>query len=1277
MKLIGLSMKRFKLGFLKGIAVMVLALYSHWSSASHILGGEITYKCLGGGLFEFTIKVYRDCAGVPWSQTALALQGPHGTTNLPILPGSPDDISPRCPGNNYLSCNPPANASNQNQGSVARYIFRGIVDLSALGPPPASGYTFNTTQSGSGIPCCRPSIDNSSASNGNQTLRVTMFPFRDPNTNTVLSPAQLCDNSSEFATDPTSFAVLNPIDTIFLQSLAFDSDLDSTRFSMDFPLGTSISAPYSFSGTAPNGLPYSITNPLPGLLGAPVISPANSPINLISGEIAYQPIVLGTFVMVIKVSSYRCNQLISEVFRDFNLKIIPNAPTSPPVFDPAGPLQGIFSQRPPIIKPPSITTSGLPSFEGIYYAGDTIQSFVNVEDPFPSLSGNPNDPTTWVPNQSSIGVFVKGSQLAIDHPNYLACPRPPCARLQGISDNTLPPVPPTIPASIISYGNGTQAGYGFSGIVQSGAKLVWATNCDNLPQIIPGCGTLFSSNKFQINAFDNNCPVEGRESRVYIYKLINTPVLPPVRLRGVSVAPSNDSVTVYWDKPFGPPGSLIDTVTIDSLDILNNPLQTPAFCKMKSINRRKYTFKNFRLYRQALDIQTGISLGPWIQVDSSSVLDSNKVIDASASLDLTNFDYMYKVGVVSRCDSVEVFSDSLKIIRGSLSFNRPTSFSTFTWDSMALRNPYIPSNCLPFYYIQKKVVGAGGIAFTYIDTFNVNGVNPYLYNENSVIVCRDTLAFRAGLPDVNGTVYWSTVPSQAVEQVNNIAPVNLRRVSVDTLSNYLGEFGISMNWDVGPSLALGGYNIYHVPDSSQPLADSIEQVWGFNTNQHTVFNAAFDPTQAPVWLTIAGEDSCRISLGSFDTSNYHNTMYNYSEFQYCGNSRGFKLYWNHYYKWYPEILRYNVYRSSALNPTWNLVNSITPVSYDSINKFVDASLSLNSNEIYCYFIEAVKMDGTRSFSNISCDTFFLPVLEHNRLRQVTVDTSSGVIKLKYVFKPLEIAKNFIIQRRTQLNTFSNIWTFSNTDFDLTSGVPIYNFIDSNVQTSLQKYCYRIVVYDLCDAPLDTSDEFCSIFLTARYSPIDFPEFTTELNWNLNTNWPQGVDSLRYYRNIAFKNVPDNFLFRKTILSPVQNTDFDKVVPTNDIMSLARFDYYLEAFEKDPIDEDLIPESISSNISRAQHPPRIFLPTAFTPNSNDVNKLFFPAGFFIDYLKDYRMEIYNRWGQLQFETNDFFTGWNGKNLNGEDVDMGTYVVRVMFTGKNEQLYYYNSTCTLVK
>ncbi|MBM3912689.1 MAG: hypothetical protein FJ350_06750, partial [Sphingomonadales bacterium] len=246
---------------IKGWLISAMLLTLTWFlgpdvQASHILGGEITYKCSGNGLFEFTVKVYRDCAGIPWTQTALTLQGPNGiTTNLPILTGSPDDISPRCPGNNYLSCNPPANAAGQNQGSVARYIFRGTVDLSALGPPPPAGYTFHTTQTGNAIPCCRPDINNSTAANGLQTLVVKMFPYRDPITNVTLTPAALCDKSPEFATDPTAFSILNPIDTIYLQSLAFDADLDSTSFGIDFPLGSSPTAPYSYNNGYTQGNP--------------------------------------------------------------------------------------------------------------------------------------------------------------------------------------------------------------------------------------------------------------------------------------------------------------------------------------------------------------------------------------------------------------------------------------------------------------------------------------------------------------------------------------------------------------------------------------------------------------------------------------------------------------------------------------------------------------------------------------------------------------------------------------------------------------------------------------------------------------------------------------------------------------------------------------------------------------------------------------------------------------------------------------------------------------
>ena len=50
----------------KIILVVAVSLLSFSSYATHIIGGEISYKCLGGNLYEFTVKVYRDCFnGVP------------------------------------------------------------------------------------------------------------------------------------------------------------------------------------------------------------------------------------------------------------------------------------------------------------------------------------------------------------------------------------------------------------------------------------------------------------------------------------------------------------------------------------------------------------------------------------------------------------------------------------------------------------------------------------------------------------------------------------------------------------------------------------------------------------------------------------------------------------------------------------------------------------------------------------------------------------------------------------------------------------------------------------------------------------------------------------------------------------------------------------------------------------------------------------------------------------------------------------------------------------
>jgi gliding motility-associated-like protein len=65
--------------------------------------------------------------------------------------------------------------------------------------------------------------------------------------------------------------------------------------------------------------------------------------------------------------------------------------------------------------------------------------------------------------------------------------------------------------------------------------------------------------------------------------------------------------------------------------------------------------------------------------------------------------------------------------------------------------------------------------------------------------------------------------------------------------------------------------------------------------------------------------------------------------------------------------------------------------------------------------------------------------------------------------------------------------------------------------------------------------------------------------------------------------------------------------------------------------------------------QVFLPNAFSPDGN--NKVFRPVtGGLV--LLDFNMVIYNRWGQMIFETKDYHTGWDGK-YNETIVPSGIY------------------------
>ncbi|MFM7595353.1 MAG: PKD-like domain-containing protein [Flavobacteriales bacterium] len=69
---------------------------------------------------------------------------------------------------------------------------------------------------------------------------------------------------------------------------------------------------------------------------------------------------------------------------------------------------------------------------------------------------------------------------------------------------------------------------------------------------------------------------------------------------------------------------------------------------------------------------------------------------------------------------------------------------------------------------------------------------------------------------------------------------------------------------------------------------------------------------------------------------------------------------------------------------------------------------------------------------------------------------------------------------------------------------------------------------------------------------------------------------------------------------------------------------------------------------------VYTPNSFTPNDDEENQLFYPVlaqGFKKDFIEFY---IYNRWGELVFESHDPNIGWDGSYGNsGRDCQIGTY------------------------
>ena len=90
-----------------------------------------------------------------------------------------------------------------------------------------------------------------------------------------------------------------------------------------------------------------------------------------------------------------------------------------------------------------------------------------------------------------------------------------------------------------------------------------------------------------------------------------------------------------------------------------------------------------------------------------------------------------------------------------------------------------------------------------------------------------------------------------------------------------------------------------------------------------------------------------------------------------------------------------------------------------------------------------------------------------------------------------------------------------------------------------------------------------------------------------------------------------------------------------------------------------------------------IPNAFTPNGDGVNDYFFPRQYLTKGLTNFKMDIYNRWGQLIFSTETIDgRGWDG-NFNSTPQSEGVYIYVMDAQFKDGQKEHHQGNITLLR
>lgn len=92
---------------------------------------------------------------------------------------------------------------------------------------------------------------------------------------------------------------------------------------------------------------------------------------------------------------------------------------------------------------------------------------------------------------------------------------------------------------------------------------------------------------------------------------------------------------------------------------------------------------------------------------------------------------------------------------------------------------------------------------------------------------------------------------------------------------------------------------------------------------------------------------------------------------------------------------------------------------------------------------------------------------------------------------------------------------------------------------------------------------------------------------------------------------------------------------------------------------------------------LHFPNAFTPNDDSVNDSFVPKGYLRGY-RSYQLRVWNRWGEVIFDSKDPLMAWNGRKGNtGQAAPPGVYLYEYKLVGPRGEIEENRGSITLLR